>query len=109
MSNRLKRLLSLDRDAIAGVRAAVTALVLHLLHLVQPGVLLTIILAGSRAPPDPRPTPGTTGRRHPGDRPGISRDPRETGGALRPPDMLRFAPGRLQSVSERFAPVHAEQ
>jgi hypothetical protein len=44
MRNRLKRLISLDWDAIAGVLAAVTALVLRLLHLVEPGILVTIIL-----------------------------------------------------------------
>ncbi len=44
MSNRLKRLISVDWDAIAGVLAAVIALILHLLHVVQPGILRTIVL-----------------------------------------------------------------
>lgn len=34
-----------DWDAIAGVAAATTALILHLLHVIQPDILLTIMLA----------------------------------------------------------------
>ncbi len=65
MSNRLKRLISPDWDAIAGVLAAVSA-----------------------------------GRPHPGDRPGISRAPRETGGC---PPAARCAPlrSRMTSVGQR--------
>jgi hypothetical protein len=38
----LKRFLTLDWDAIAGIIAAVTAIVMHLLHLIDEGVLITI-------------------------------------------------------------------
>ena len=44
VAGRLKRLITLDWDAVAGVLAAMIALVLHLLHMVEPGVVLTIIL-----------------------------------------------------------------
>lgn len=40
----MKRLLRLDWDAVAGVSAAVIALVLHLLHVVDEGVLLMLAL-----------------------------------------------------------------
>lgn len=103
MTKRLKRLISVDWDAIAGVLAAVTALVLHLLHLVQPGVLLTIILVilALLLIRDLR-------RERQDDRIlEIARESRSVleklEGALHPPDVLLFGPGRLQSVSERFA------
>jgi len=40
----MKRFLSLDWDAIAGITAAVAALVLHFLHIVQAEALLTMML-----------------------------------------------------------------
>ena len=40
----MKRLLKLDWDALAGIIAAVIALVLHLLHIVDEGVLLALAL-----------------------------------------------------------------
>lgn len=40
----LKKLISVDWDAIAGVIAAVTAIVLHFLHIINEEVLLTIIM-----------------------------------------------------------------
>ena len=40
--SRIRRLLSLDWDAIAGVVAAVVAIVMHFLHLIDQGVLLMI-------------------------------------------------------------------
>jgi hypothetical protein len=103
MSNRLRRLISLDWDAIAGVLAAVTALVLHLLHLVQPGVLLTIILVIlalllirdlRRERQDDRIFDMTQESR---------RVLEKLEGVLRPPDVLLIGPGRLRSISERFA------
>lgn len=41
---RLRRLLRLDWDAIAGIIAAVGALVLELLHVVEPTVVLAVVL-----------------------------------------------------------------
>jgi hypothetical protein len=103
MRNRLKRLISLDWDAIAGVLAAVTALVLHLLHLVESGLLLTIILVilALLLIRDLR-------RERQDDRVlEIAHESRRVleklEGALRPPDVLLVGPGRLRSVSERFA------
>ena len=40
----MKRFLKLDWDVIAGITAAVTALVLHLLHIVESDVIFTIVL-----------------------------------------------------------------
>lgn len=40
--SRMRRLLSLDWDAIAGIVAAVVAIVMHFLHLIDQGVLLMI-------------------------------------------------------------------
>jgi hypothetical protein len=40
----LRKLLQLDWDIIAGITAAVLAIVLHLLHIVEHDVLLTIVL-----------------------------------------------------------------
>lgn len=42
---KLKKFLSFEWDAIAGVIAAVLALILHLLHIVDEGVILSIVLA----------------------------------------------------------------
>lgn len=42
---KVKKLLSLEWDAIAGIVAAVTAIVLHLLHVVDETVILPIVLA----------------------------------------------------------------
>jgi hypothetical protein len=38
----LKRFLTLDWEAIAGIIAAVAAIVMHLLHLIDQGVLITL-------------------------------------------------------------------
>jgi len=40
----LKKLLRLDWDVIAGITAAVLAVVLHLLHIIEPDIVLTIVL-----------------------------------------------------------------
>ncbi len=42
---KLKKFLSFEWDAIAGIIAAVIALILHLLHIVDEGVILSIVLA----------------------------------------------------------------
>ncbi|HEU0186299.1 MAG TPA: hypothetical protein VFR06_00240 [Gallionellaceae bacterium] len=42
---KVKRLLSLEWDAIAGIVAAVAAIILHLLHVVDEHVILPIVLA----------------------------------------------------------------
>ena len=42
---KLKKMLSFEWDAIAGILAAVIALILHLLHIVDEHVILPIILA----------------------------------------------------------------
>ena len=40
----MKKLLRLDWDLIAGILAAITALVLHMLHIVQQEVVLAVML-----------------------------------------------------------------
>lgn len=103
MSNRLKRLISVDWDAIAGVLAAVIALILHLLHVVQPGILLTIVLMilALLLIRDLR-------REHRESRlfEMAEESQRLLGGlqhVLQPPDVLLIGPAHLRSHSERFA------
>jgi hypothetical protein len=43
-SVNLKRFIAVDREAIAGIIAAVAAIVMHLLHLVDEAILITIAL-----------------------------------------------------------------
>ncbi len=45
LSMRIKKFLSLEWDAIAGIVASVTAIILHLLHVVDEHVILPIVLA----------------------------------------------------------------
>ena len=103
MSHRLKRLIAMDWDAIAGVLAAVIALILHLLHVVQPGVLLTIVLMIlalllirdlRRERKESRLFEMTDESRS---ILGKLQD------ALQPPEVLLIGPARLRSSSERFA------
>ena len=42
---KMKKILSLEWDAIAGLAAAVAAIILHFLHVADQGVILPIILA----------------------------------------------------------------
>jgi len=103
VTGRLRRLITLDWDAVAGVLAAVIALVLHLLHLVEPGVVLTIILVilALLLIRDLR-------RERQDDRilelvEALGPTLTSMEGFLHPPDTVLVGPGQLLSVSESFA------
>ncbi len=101
--SRMRRLLSLDWDAIAGVVAAVVAIVMHFLHLIDEGVLLMItvvllallFLRGLR-------------RERVSERMERSLEQTETAvtdiqRALKPPDAILIGPRQLLACSQRFA------
>ena len=100
---RPRRLLRLEWDAIAGVVAAVLAIVLELLHVADPSILVTIIVAMlglvlvrdlRREAREDRVADGV-GR--------LEADVHALRSALVPPDALLIGPGRLRGESERFA------
>lgn len=104
---QLRQLRRLDWDAIAGIIAAVAGLVLHLLHIVDEGVALSIVLVIlaiilirdlRREEADEQEAEA------------IARIAQTTAGiqaALLPPDAVLIGPSSLQAESERFA-KHAE-
>ena len=100
---RARRLLRLDWDIIAGITAALLAIVLHLLHIADPDVLLTIVLVLlalllfrdlRREHHDERLL--ETARQN---RAGV----REILAAIRPPEAILIGPRRLGNESRRFA------
>ncbi len=100
--SRIRRFLSLDWDAIAGIVAAVVALVMHFLHLIEAGVLLTItvVLLALLFLRDLR-------RERAGERMERSLERAETAvthiqRALNPPDAILIGPRQLRTASERF-------
>ncbi len=97
-----RQLLKLEWDAVAGVVAAVVAIVLELLHVADPSVLVTIIVAmlGLVLVRDLRREPreerlGEAVRR-------VEADIHRVQAALVPADALLIGPGRLRDESERF-------
>lgn len=100
---RLKKILTVDWDAIAGIIAAVAAIVMHFLHLINVDVLITIMvvliallfirdLRGERATETM--LDGVTAN---------SEALREIASSVTPPDALLVGPGRLRAVTEQFA------
>lgn len=103
MDSRLKRLLQLDWDAIAGIVAAVIALVMHFLHVIEEDVLLMIslVLLALLFIRDLR-------RERHGEQLSEVLDRIETTGhdikeSLTPPDTILIGPLHLRAESERFA------
>lgn len=99
----MKRLRHLDWDAVAGVVAAVTALVLHLLHVVHEGVLLAIALVllalmlirDLRREERDKLTTEVVGRTE------TALLKLQT--TLSPPDIILIGPQDLRAETERFA------
>ncbi len=97
-----RRLLKVEWDAVAGVVAAVVAIVLELLHVAEPSVLVTIIVAmlglvlvrDLRREPREERLVEAVGR--------VEADLHRVQSALVPPDALLIGPGRLRDESERF-------
>ncbi len=98
-----KRLLRLEWDAIAGVVAAVAAIVLELLHVAEPAVLVTIAVAmlGLILVRDLRREPREERLAEAVRR--VEDDLHRLQSALVPPDAILIGPGRLRGESERFA------
>jgi hypothetical protein len=99
----LRRLLGLNWEAVAGVLAAVTALILHLLHYVEEGVLLSIALVllalllirDFRRERHEERISDSTGRTE-----ATLRDIRS---ALKPPEAILIGPSQLRAGTEQFA------
>jgi hypothetical protein len=99
----MRRFLAFEWEAIAGIIAAVTAIVLHFLHVVEPDVLLVIavVLIAVLFVRDIR-REGTLERveRLVGENRG---ELAEVSSRLSPPDAVLVGPGRLRQASEEFA------
>jgi hypothetical protein len=102
----MKRILKLDWDAFAGIMAAVTALVMHFLHVLEADILLTLAVVliallflrdlrrerqTEHMDEHVRQTAATV---------------KEIQGTLSPPDVVLVGPRQLRAVSEGFS-VHA--
>ena len=98
----LKRLLELNWEAIAGVLAALTALILHLLHIVDQGVLLPIVLVllALLLVRDLRRESQEERIRASVERSEISL--KEIGSALKAPEAVLVGPSELSSATEQF-------
>ena len=97
------KLRSLDWEALAGIAAAVSALVLHLLHVVETDVLLAVIMVilALIILRDLR-----RERRDEEESEALAELSRLTGridAALTPPEIVLIGPRRLRPESERFA------
>ena len=98
----MKRLLGLNWEAIAGVLAALTALILHLLHIVDQSVLLPIVLVllalllvrDLRRESQEERIRASVERSE-----GALRDIES---ALRPPEAILVVPSELRSSTEQF-------
>lgn len=100
---KLKRLLSDEWDAIAGLLAAVVAIILHLLHIVDEQVTLPIVLAllGLLFINFMRHTRRNEDTADQVDR--VGHAVRRMQYALKPPDLVLVGPRQLRSISEQFA------
>lgn len=99
----MKRYLRFDWEAIAGIIAAVAAIVLHFLHIVEPEVLLVIavVLMAVLFARDLRKERLLESM----EAAVVSNQTylAQLTSALRPPDAVLVGPGRLRAVSEEFA------
>ncbi|HEY9051977.1 MAG TPA: hypothetical protein VIQ03_10565 [Gammaproteobacteria bacterium] len=100
---KLKKLLSYEWDAIAGILAAVAGIVLHLLHVVDEQVILPIVLALMALL-------FINFMRHTRNNELTAEEVERTGhtvrriqSALKQPDILLVGPRHLRAVNEQFA------
>ena len=100
---QLRRMLGLDWDAIAGIIAAVVALILHLLHVIESDVLLSIalVLLALLFIRDLRRERDS--ERLLADLRLLRTDVAAIAGALRPPDAILVGPVHLRATSRRFS------
>ena len=103
---KARQLLGLEWDAIAGVIAAVAAIVLHLLHFIDEGVLITIavVLLAMLFIRDLR-RERTAERANSMIEQGVGLL-RSIHADLQPPDAVLVGPGNIRAVSEHFS-AHA--
>jgi hypothetical protein len=101
--DKMKRFLRLDWDAIAGIAAAVAALVMHFLHVLEADILLmlAVVLLALLFLRDLR-------RERHAERldahvAQTATAVKELQGALRPPDAILVGPRQLRAVTEGFA------
>jgi hypothetical protein len=99
----IRRFLSLDWDAIAGIVAAVMALVMHFLHVIEEAILLLIVvvLLALLFLRDLRRERATERMEDSLVRAEAAVPHIQT--ALSSPDAILIGPGQLRTVSERFA------
>jgi hypothetical protein len=99
----MKRFLTLDWDAIAGIAAAILAIVLHFLHVVEEDVLLSILLVliALIFVRDLRHERGFD-EMETGIKDGLARM-RWIESSLRPPDAVLVGPQSLRAQSEAFS------
>ena len=99
----MKRWLNLDWDVVAGILAAVVALVLHLLHIVEAEILLaiTLVLLALLLLRDLRREHQHAGERERAER--VEAAVMHMQAALRPPDALLIGPRQLRLESAQFA------
>jgi hypothetical protein len=102
-ASRIRRFLSLDWDAIAGIVAAVIALVMHFLHLIEEEVLLMIavVLLALLFIRDLRRERSSERMEHNLTQAEAAITQIQT--FLRPPDAVLIGPQQLRTESERFA------
>ncbi len=100
---KIKKLLSYEWDAVAGVLAAIAAIILHLLHVVDEHVILPIVLAlmGLLFVNFMRHTRNNEITAEEIERTGHA--VRRIQSALKQPDVLLIGPRQLRAVSEQFA------
>lgn len=98
----MKRLLELNWEAIAGVLAALTALILHLLHIVDQSVLLPIVLVllALLLVRDLRRESQEERIRASVERSEVAL--KDIGSALKPPEAILVGPADLRSSTEQF-------
>jgi len=98
----IKKLLSYEWDAIAGLLAAVAAIILHLLHIVDEHVILPIVLAllGLLFINFMRHTRNNELTAEQVEQAGHTL--RRIESALKPPDTILIGPRQLRSVTEHF-------
>ena len=102
-TSRLRRFLSLDWDAIAGIAAAFLALIMHFLHLIEEEVLLMIavVLLALLFIRDLRRERSSERMEHSLTQAEAAIAQIQT--SLRPPDAVLIGPQQLRAESERFA------
>ena len=100
---KIKKLLSYEWDAIAGLIAAVAAIILHLLHIVDEHIILPIVLAllGLLFINFMRHTRQNELTAEHVEQ--TEHAVRKIQAALKPPDIILVGPRQLRSVSEQFS------